>query len=472
MDPLGTAASLLAVIKVASTVAKYITSAAGATKSRKKLRDEVRACQYVLQELLDESSDVDAGESWRETINALESPGSPLGRISVALHTIEAKLQPNQSRGENVKSSLGLSRLAWPFSEKDIQQILVTVEREKSLLMLALENDSRKFMRRVDQTTKENQKLLLDLIGLVRESSDATDLRVLGLADAMGRVELSQTDLQENLGRLQKLEEDRNAANRRKDILEWLTPADYVSQQSDYVNQREPGTGQWLLDSPEFKAWVSGNDKRTLFCPGIPGAGKTILTAVAIEELTTMFEDNSTVAIAFVYCNFRREHQQSTRDLLASLLRQIAQHNSTLPVISDALRLLHERYMKKQSRPSVDILSKMLHSIVSAYSQVFICVDALDECQTTDGCRAQFLTELLSLQRDCRVNLFATSRWIPDIADCFAPEDALTVEIRAKAEDVRRYTNSRLPRLPGFVTRSPQLQEEIKLGIEKAVDGM
>ena len=468
MDPLGTAASILAVIKVASTVAKYITSAAGATKARKKLRDEVRACQYVLQELLDESSDVDAGESWRETLNALDSPGSPLSRISVALHTIEAKLQPNRSRGENVKSSLGLSRLTWPFSEKDIQQILVTVEREKSLLMLALENDSRKFMRQVDQTTKENQKLLVDLVGLVRQSSEDA----LGLADAMGRVELSQTGLQENLSRLQKLEEDRNAANRRKDILEWLTPVDYVSQQSDYINKREPGTGQWLLDSPEFQSWVSATGKRTLFCPGIPGAGKTILTAVAIEELTTMFEDNSSVAIAFVFCNFRREHQQSTRNLLASLLRQVAQRNSSLPAISDALQLLHDRYMKKQARPSVEILSKMLHSIVPAYSQVFLLVDALDECQTTDGCRSQFLSEILSLQKDCRVNLFATSRWIPDIADCFAPEDALTVEIRAKAEDVRKYTNSRLPRLPGFVIRNPALQEDIRLGIEKAVDGM
>ncbi|KAH8728256.1 WD domain-containing protein, partial [Phaeosphaeriaceae sp. PMI808] len=41
-----------------------------------------------------------------------------------------------------------------------------------------------------------------------------------------------------------------------KDILDWLTPVNYGPQHSDYINRRQPGTGQWLLDSAQFKAWV------------------------------------------------------------------------------------------------------------------------------------------------------------------------------------------------------------------------
>jgi hypothetical protein len=66
----------------------------------------------------------------------------------------------------------------------------------------------------------------------------------------------------------------------QKLILEWLTPIDYTPQQNDFVKQRQSGTGQWLLDSLDLQEWLQGN-KELLFCPGIPGAGKTIFTAIS-----------------------------------------------------------------------------------------------------------------------------------------------------------------------------------------------
>lgn len=473
MDPLGTAASLLAVIKVTGGVVKYIASAAGATAARRKLREEVMACERVLQELLFESSDFDGGEKWKDTVDTLEAPGGPLGRLMIALGAVETKLQPEAASSGKIRNSLGLSRLTWPFSEKEVQQILETIEREKSLLMLALENDCRRLVRRVDQTTKDNQRLLLGLVGLIQAGSEESNQRTLELANTLDRVQISQDSLKKNLDDLQKEEERDRMASRRGQILEWLAPVDYVSQQSDCINQREPGTGEWLLESPQFKEWLSGNGKRTLFCPGIPGAGKTILTSVAIEELTTVYGNDKTVAMAFIYCNFRSQHQQSARDLLASLLSQLARRDASLPVISEALELLHDKYMEKNTRPSVDVLSQLLHSIVSAYSRVFVFVDALDECQIKEGCRSRLASEVLALPQIANtVHVFVTSRWIPDITQLFAPEETLQVEIRANSADVRKYTTSRLSQLPGFVARNPQLQDEIMTGIESAVDGM
>jgi hypothetical protein len=83
-----------------------------------------------------------------------------------------------------------------------------------------------------------------------------------------------------------KLLNQRQDDQERLSVLNWLTPTDYSTQQSDYISRRQAGTGQWLLDSPEFQMWMQA-DKQTLFCPGIPGAGKTILTSIGIDGLTT-----------------------------------------------------------------------------------------------------------------------------------------------------------------------------------------
>jgi hypothetical protein len=88
----------------------------------------------------------------------------------------------------------------------------------------------------------------------------------------------------------------------------------------------------------------------------------------------------------------------------------------------------------------------------------------------SDGCRQRFLSSLFNLQAKCGANLFATSRPISSIEKEF--KGNLKLEIRASEEDVRKYLNGHLFRLPGFVARSPELQEEIKTDIVKAVDGM
>ena len=95
--------------------------------------------------------------------------------------------------------------------------------------------------------------------------------------------------------------------NRNEDveILNWLTDINYGSQQTDYIGRRQVETGQWLLDSSEFKAWVENNNQ-TLFCPGIPGAGKTILTSIIVDNLTSRFRNDPKTGIAYIYCNFGR----------------------------------------------------------------------------------------------------------------------------------------------------------------------
>jgi Cdc6-like AAA superfamily ATPase len=252
----------------------------------------------------------------------------------------------------------------------------------------------------------------------------------------------------------------------RQTILDWITPIDYALQQSDFISRRQAGTGQWLVSSAEFKAWVE-TDKRTLFCPGIPGAGKTILTSIVVEELFTRFENDANISIAYLYCNYRRQHEQNLEDLFASLLKQFVQEQPSIP---DSVKTLYDRHKDKRTRPSLDEILRILQTVAAAYSRVFIIVDALDECQISDGCRQRFLLGLFNFQVKCGANLFATSRPISSIEKEFDGNSRL--EIRASEEDVRRYLDRQLFRLPGFVARSHELQEEIKTDIVNAIDGM
>ncbi|KAL7906419.1 hypothetical protein GGI35DRAFT_458100 [Trichoderma velutinum] len=250
------------------------------------------------------------------------------------------------------------------------------------------------------------------------------------------------------------------------EILDWLTRTDYGPQQSDNFNRRQPETGIWFLKSRVFQDWLT-TSSQTLFCPGIPGAGKTILTSIVVEELTIRKEEDRNIGIAYIYCDFRRQHEQKAEDLLASLLKQLAQSR---PSLSDSVKSLYSSHRAERKRPSLDEISKELKSIAVLYSKVFIIVDALDECQASDGCRSTFLSEIFSLQEKSGVNLFVTSRFIPEITEKI--ERSVSLEIRASEHDVRKYMDGQISRLPSFVQRHSDLQEEIKTGIANAVDGM
>ncbi|KAI9045415.1 purine and uridine phosphorylase [Aspergillus affinis] len=69
-----------------------------------------------------------------------------------------------------------------------------------------------------------------------------------------------------------------------RNILNWLAPPSYEAQYIDALYKRQEGTGKLFLDSPHFAAWVRG-DIRILLCPGIPGAGKTIMASIVIHYM-------------------------------------------------------------------------------------------------------------------------------------------------------------------------------------------
>lgn len=457
MDPISVSASIIAVIQLSSEVVKYITDVSGATKERIRLREEVLSCESILQELRD-GTDNSKGEEWLDTINSLQTSSGPLNRLSVILEIIRSKLQPR----DGFEKAFGV--LKWPFQEREVSKVIGAMEREKNLLNLALANDSRKLMQRIEGSAVLHQQLLAELIQVVDQSSRDTMNQFSNLTDSLRHICRSQSDLENHVSRLHDRQHDRETAEEQRAILAWLTPAEYIHQHRDFINRREAGTGQWLLNSEEYQRWTV-TEKETLFCSGIPGAGKTILTSIVVDDLTARFNNNRDIGVAYIYCNFQRQDEQTAPNLLASLLKQLSQQRLSLP---DNVKSLYNDHKNKPARLFFKEISEALQSVIVSYHRAFVIVDALDEYRTSD--RMQFLTEISGIQAKTNLNVFATSRSIPEISERF--KDAISLEVCASEEDVRRYVDGHMSRLPSFVDRDQKLQGEIKSGISQSVGGM
>lgn len=249
-------------------------------------------------------------------------------------------------------------------------------------------------------------------------------------------------------------------------ITEWLTPVNHALQQNDLIRQQQEGTGTWLLQSDEFQQWHT-QPKQTLFCPGIPGAGKTIITSIVVRHLHRIFQNDRSVGIAYLYCNFQRQQEQKPADLIASLLKQLIQRQ---PSVLKVVKSLYNQHKPRQTRPSLDELRNTLHQVAANYQKTFIIIDALDECQASPDGREMFLREIFDLQSNTNANIFATSRFIQEIERRF--NRSIRLEIRAKDTDVQKYLHEKLQNCSSLISDDNSLQEEIKTKIAKAVDGM
>lgn len=268
----------------------------------------------------------------------------------------------------------------------------------------------------------------------------------------VSRVESNVNLLSSKLNRTEKLE-----------ALGWLTRINYGPQQSDFLRARQPGTSQWLIESVKYQDWRKA-DKKTLLCSGIPGAGKTILTAVVIDDLTAQCTSNHNLGLAYIYCDFQRKNDQNVENLLASILKQLSHFRSPLPT---SVKKLYEEHQDRRTRPSLNQLIRALQSVMSSYAKVFVVIDALDECKTSDDCRNVFLSQLFDLQEICFVNILATTRPIPEITERLRGDK---LEIRAHESDVEKYLEGRFSRARSELLK--RNKEEIKRRITDLADGM
>jgi hypothetical protein len=150
---------------------------------------------------------------------------------------------------------------------------------------------------------------------------------------------------------------DEASARRKKELLTRICDVDYLQQHRDAIARHQHGTGDWFLDEDSYQTWA-GSSCGTLVCPGVPGAGKTIMAALVIERQIRVAQ-TSKKPVVFIYFNYKRQDQQTLRHTLQTFLRQVVDYLPELPELLDD-------FMKPTYTPTTTELETVLDELLES----------------------------------------------------------------------------------------------------------
>ncbi|RPA76753.1 hypothetical protein BJ508DRAFT_213418, partial [Ascobolus immersus RN42] len=251
----------------------------------------------------------------------------------------------------------------------------------------------------------------------------------------------------------------------RDHLLEKLCQYDFSITQQDMLAARQVGTGGWFLRDERFECWLT-RARTVLFCPGIPGAGKSVLALIKPPNS----QPGAGYAVAFVYCNYK-ELGLNLLTLLGNIIGQILSQVSDIQQI--ALNKL-ERFLPLMRAGQEEAYKSAFRSVSECFSRTFIIVDALDEFSEGDTDRERFIRILRSFCSVADVSILVTSRPIAAIEALF--ENDTRIEISASEADLAAFIKERLSnssrRLQRLTKDNETLQEQILQKVTKSAKGM
>lgn len=203
----------------------------------------------------------------------------------------------------------------------------------------------------------------------------------------------------------------------------------------------------------------------------------TTITNLAISDCTRSIivdnlrhqslhsQDHTSIGFALVYLKYN-DPEQSLNNILGSLLKQLVQDQVFL---CTAMSKLYESYGDLGISPSSkDISEALLHSL-SLYFEVFLIVDALDEC--SNDTRWGMIEALQSLTPN--VCILILSRPRGDIGEDL--KDFKRLEAKANKADIELFIDAQIQKysnLRRIVERSPSLRGDIEEGVVRTAREM
>ena len=255
-------------------------------------------------------------------------------------------------------------------------------------------------------------------------------------------------------------------------IRRWLSAPDPSTNFQKALKLRQANTGLWLLKSDEYTRWKNAAET-SLWLYGIPGCGKTILSSTVLQDVHQHCQDDPGKVIAYFFFDFNDSKKQDPEMMLCSLLCQLTQQSIKIPA---GLDTLFSTCGSGERQPSIGALLDALQSITQDLPQIYIVLDALDECSHR--------TELMEMLRIMmkwnapNLHILLTSRKERDIETslegCIDPKNSICLESQVVDEDIQLYVQQRMLNDSALSkwTKDVALQQEIQTALREGAKGM
>ena len=231
----------------------------------------------------------------------------------------------------------------------------------------------------------------------------------------------------------------------------------------------QPSTGTWFLECDEFRSWLKSENSK-LWVYGIPGAGKTVLTALTIHMISELFDDDHT--LAYYYCDYKDALTQDPVNILGSLAKQIVLNDNKAYTLLEEFHCQVSKEGDIYRSARVNDLHDLIVKMTDHLSDVFLVIDGLDECSSNRSFVVKFPDGLNNSSRN-NVRILLASRDEQDVRAVLT--DYTKISIAARSADIRIYVAAELQRRideKQLVLRNPSLKEHIMERLIDKADGI
>ncbi|KAL8667716.1 MAG: hypothetical protein Q9202_000571 [Teloschistes flavicans] len=303
-------------------------------------------------------------------------------------------------------------RLRWTYDKKKITELVTKIDQLRALIDSVLQQDHFQLSHAILKTGLETNDHVQSLKATGADTARQLQQLHLPISDISTNVQeirVSTDDTNARIARLERESMRKTQREKRRALIEWLSPLQYRKRQSDIFNDAIP-LGQKFLESEEFKAWSLGRPW-ILYGYGLPGSGKTILTSLVVDHLEKRFAAEK-IPVICVYLNYKEQHQTLT-NLVGSLLKQLIQFGDDDLRSSEVRRLFRDDAY--EAPPLLADLRKALQAEILTYQRVILVVDALDEASESLGLDLRDEIKTLQDHSMDKLSVMITSRPQDDI---------------------------------------------------------
>ncbi|MCJ1465075.1 hypothetical protein MMC07_003691 [Pseudocyphellaria aurata] len=176
---------------------------------------------------------------------------------------------------------------------------------------------------------------------------------------------------------------------KRKAELNFLNACSVYNHEKTWKQARKQGNTNWICHDEGYKRWIQEKTSSTLWCTGILGSGKTVLSANVVEDL----QITTSNAVAYFFCRHDEPESLKTRTIIGSIARQMFDH-----MRSDIFDSIAE--MRLDTLDTDRILDCLQELLPSSSHKYFIVLDGLDECEEKETrLLLQGLKQLLTMSK-------------------------------------------------------------------------